>query len=109
MRHSAIITSLLGITLGTAAAPAATGVGGAAVVHVDVGPGVTAGGRLANGEFECSDGAKCVFETPAPSKVDISARGPAGHALRWTGCTRQPAANRCTVEIIGGSVLVTVQ
>ena len=45
MRHSAIITSLLGITLGTAAAPAANGVGGAAVVHVDVGPGVTAGGR----------------------------------------------------------------
>jgi len=74
-----------------------------------VGPGVNATVRTASMHLSCSDDARCRFEVPRNSTFELVATAGAGHQFRWTGCNAQLEANRCRVEVRGGTVSITVR
>jgi hypothetical protein len=101
------LTATLALSL-LAVSPAIAGNRDSAL-RLHVGAGITATIATASMHFSCSDDADCKFDIPANSTLDVVARGPRGDALRWTGCSSQPEAGRCRVEIQGQPVLVTVR
>ncbi|HET9812935.1 MAG TPA: hypothetical protein VFP57_04665 [Sphingomicrobium sp.] len=78
-------------------------------LQLRVGPRINATIRTAEVHLSCSDDADCRFDVPANSGFDIVARGAPGQAFHWSGCSAQPAANRCRVEMRGEPVLITVR
>ena len=82
-----------------AAGPASAARPGSPVLHLKVGASVLATVGTPDGSLTCGDNADCTLEVRRNSELQITARAPHGHALRWTGCTRQLAADRCVVSI----------
>lgn len=78
-------------------------------LYLDVGSGVVVRGNSRLGKFMCSDEARCVFQVPQNEAVEMVAIAPAGRRLLWNGCTRQPAADRCTVAASANPRHVTVR
>ena len=76
---------------------------------VEVGPGVNATIDTAGIFLSCSDDARCRFEVPPNATYELIGRGPRGHALRWAGCTAQPAPERCRVQVGARPVSITVR
>jgi uncharacterized protein YraI len=79
------------------------------LLHLRVGPGVSASFTTATMRVSCGDNADCVFSVAPNSTFDVIARAPRGHNLQWAGCTPLPEANTCRVEIHDEPALVSVR
>ena len=101
------LTATLALSL-LAVSPALAGTREGAF-HLRVGPGVTASITTSSMHISCGDDANCVFDVPRNATFDVVASGTRGDALRWTGCSSQPDANRCRVVMHSEPVMVTVR
>jgi hypothetical protein len=73
-----------------------------------VGPGISARAQLGKNAIECTDSTRCSLDVPIGSTIEVVARG-RSQQLRWEGCKRLSASNRCVVDIGREPLLVTVR
>ena len=98
MTRTPIVFAAVVFLSGIAAAPVARA-SDLAELRLTVGPRLTAAVRTADMHLSCSDDARCRFEVPSGSALEIVASGPTGHRFQWTGCKSQSQADRCLVDM----------